>query len=142
MEQLEKSSKAVEESFRLTTEKMEMLQGKIHELQGAEKAAAEAKEQIQEMKLAHANVLASKKEEEARLTQSLTDLQKELDRRQKQFYDEMVRLKKDHTRELDLIRKDLEMKAKEESQLRINHINEQHAEKMAELIDRMHHGKN
>ncbi|MCR8645399.1 hypothetical protein NV379_22435 [Paenibacillus sp. N1-5-1-14] len=144
LEQLEKTTKAVEELYRLTMEKMEMLQGKLDKLQDAEKVVVETKEQMQEMNQAHAYEIAQKKEGETKLVQSLNDMQKELDRRQKQFDEELNSMKSNHVREMEVLRKDLEMKAKEtllevkeESQSKINQINEQNASKMAELVNMM-----
>lgn len=144
LEQSEKTSKTIEELNRLTNEKVEQLQIRIEELLNAERAAEELKEQVVELRQSHAQEISLKKEEEANLLQQLTDLQKESDRQQKDADEIIARLQNDHEREKEILKKDMEMKAREEilnlkseCQEKINQISEQHATKVAILVDKL-----
>lgn len=82
MEQFEKTAKTIEELNRLTKEKVEELQKRNDSLLDSEKAAAEMKDQLAELKQFYVQEMASQKEAEAKLIQQLTDLQKDSDRKQ------------------------------------------------------------
>ncbi|MEK5183269.1 histone-lysine N-methyltransferase, H3 lysine-79 [Paenibacillus sp. FSL P4-0288] len=144
MEQFEKTAKTIEELNRLTKEKVEELQKRNDSLLDSEKAAAEMKDQLAELKQFYVQEMASQKEAEAKLIQQLTDLQKDSDRRQKEVDETIAKILKEHEREKEILKKEMEMKAREELlnvkskwQDKINQISEMHSDKMAELVDKL-----
>lgn len=148
MEQLEKTSNTVEELNRLTNEKVEQLKNRIEEIQHAEIAAVGMKEQLVELRQKHVQEITMKKEVEERLLKQLDDLQNECDRQVKESSDRMIRLKEEHEREKEILKQDMEMKLREEllnmksNYLdKVNELSEQHASKMAELVDKQQGNK-
>ncbi|MEK5357875.1 histone-lysine N-methyltransferase, H3 lysine-79 [Paenibacillus sp. FSL L8-0709] len=144
MEQFEKTAKTIEELNRLTKEKVDELQKRNDSLLDAEKAAAEMKDQLAELKQYYAQEMATQKEAETKLIQQLTDLQKDSDRRQKEVDETIAKILKEHEREKEILKKEMEMKAREELlnvkskwQDKVNEISEMHSGKMAELVDKL-----
>lgn len=145
MEQFEKTSKTIEELNRLTNEKVQELQKRNEALLNAEETVKVLENQLVELKQSHAQELAIQKEVETKLLMQLSGLQLENERLKKEMDETIIRLQKEHEREKEVIKKEMEMKSREEVlnlksewQEKINNITEQHAGKMAALADKIH----
>lgn len=145
---LEKTVKALEDLNHMTNEKSEQFELRIEELVKFEKEVQELNVQLSNTKKFLEQELDRHMEDETRLQQQLADQKKECERWKMKYKEEKEKLQKDHERELDMTRKEIEMEAKntllsEKSkwqEIKAQELREQSEHynlKIAELLERM-----
>ncbi|CCC86188.1 histone-lysine N-methyltransferase, H3 lysine-79 (plasmid) [Paenibacillus polymyxa M1] len=152
MEQLEKTTKTVEELNRLTNEKLEQKEKRINELLHAEKDVADMKEQLKTAKEEHKRERAEFKEAERELKNQLEQSQRENDRQQLENKESILQIKKEFERATEVLIKEKDMEVKE-AEFRVksewqeklselkNELSEKHANRIAELLEKFQTNK-
>lgn len=152
MEQLDKTTKTVEELNRLTNEKLEQKEKRIDELLLAEKDVIEMKERLQIAKQEHELERAEHKAAEIEFKRQLEEKQREIDRLQLENKEGILQLKKEFERETEVIIKEKDMEIKE-AEFRVksewqeklselkNELSEKHSNRIAELIEKFQASK-
>lgn len=149
--QLEKNMKTIEDLNRYTMDKLRHTEARELELSDAEKTIEELKRELLVIREKNEEVLIHQKETESELRKEAEELQRKLERTILDHNGIISRLNEDHDKSLHHLRKELEMEAREKilqekimwqekTNSLLNQMTEEHANKIAEIVDKFQDG--
>ncbi|MEK3987906.1 hypothetical protein MHB77_31780 [Paenibacillus sp. FSL K6-3166] len=145
MDLLEKTATTLEELNRLNNDKLKELKAKIDEQLHIEQEAIKVKNELVEQRKSYEQELQMQKEEVIRIRKENEELEKDNNMKKIEHDSKIDQLMKAHERELEILKKEMEMTAKEtllkekslwqeNSNLKIDQLTKEHMHSMTELI--------